>query len=64
LFSGTLLFAHFLPFGHCATSNAAEDSARKSAVTGRMTCDTADESAFDATFGDSDARGERNREGY
>jgi hypothetical protein len=27
-----------------------------------MTCDTADESAFDATFRDGDARGERNRE--
>jgi hypothetical protein len=65
---GTLLrrpLAQFLVrFGRCTTSNAAHDSARESAVTGRMTCDTANECAFDATFGDSDARGERNREGY
>jgi hypothetical protein len=57
-----LLLAHFLPFGHCATSNAAQDSARESAVTGRMTCDTANECAFDAAFGDGDAWSERNRE--
>jgi hypothetical protein len=59
---GTLLLAHFLPFGHCATSNAAQHSARESAVTGHMTCDTANECAFDAAFGDGDAWGERNRE--
>jgi hypothetical protein len=59
---GTLLLAHFPPFGHCATSNAAQDSARESAVTGRMTCDTANECALDAAFGDGDAWSERNRE--
>jgi hypothetical protein len=32
-------------------------------VTGHMTCNTANECAFDAAFGDGDARGERNREG-
>jgi hypothetical protein len=64
LLLGTLLLAHFLPFGHCATSNAAHDSARESAVTGRVTCDTADECALDAAFGVGDAGGERNREGY
>jgi hypothetical protein len=46
-----LLLAHFLPFGHCATSNAAHDSARESAMTGRMTCDTANKCALDAAFG-------------
>jgi hypothetical protein len=35
LFLGTLLFAHFLPFGHCATSNAAHNGAHEAAVTGR-----------------------------
>jgi hypothetical protein len=29
-----------------------------------MTCDTANERAFDAAFGDGDAWGKRNREGY
>jgi hypothetical protein len=62
LFLGTLLLAHFLPFGHCATSNAAHNSAHEAAVTGRMTCDTANERAFDAAFGGGDAWGERNRE--
>jgi hypothetical protein len=59
---GTLLLAHFLPFGHRATSNAAQHSARESAVTSRVTCDTANECAFDASFGDGNAWGERNRE--
>jgi hypothetical protein len=67
LFLGTLSrrpLAHFLVrFGRCATSNAAHDSARESAVTGRMTCDTANECAFDAAFSDGDAWGERNGEG-
>jgi hypothetical protein len=66
LLLGTLLLrfrAHFLVRSiRCATSNAAHDSARESAVTGRMTCDTANECAFDAAFGDGDAWGERNRE--
>src|SRR6516225_783980 len=66
MFLGTLLrgpLAHFLVrFGRCATSNAAHDSARESAVTGRMTCDTANECALDAALGDGDAWGERNRE--
>ena len=63
LLLGTLLLAHFLPFGHCAASNATHDSALESAVTGRVTCNAANECAFDAAFGDGDARGERNREG-
>jgi hypothetical protein len=67
LLLGTLLrrpFAHFLVrFIRCATRNAAHDSARESAVTRRMTCDTANECAFDAAFGDGDAWDERNREG-
>jgi hypothetical protein len=61
---GTLLLAHFLPFGNCAASNATHDSACESAVTGRMTCNTANECAFDASFGDGDAWGECNREDY
>jgi hypothetical protein len=63
---GTLLrrpFAHFLMhFGRCVTRNAAHE-ARESAVTGCMTCDTADECAFDAAFGDGNAWDECNREG-
>jgi hypothetical protein len=67
VFLGTLLcrlFTHSLVhFGRCVTSYAAHESARESAVTGRMTCDTANECAFDAAFGGRDAWGERNREG-
>jgi hypothetical protein len=63
---GTLLrrpFTHSLVhFGRCVTRNAADESARESAVTGRMACDTANECAFDAAFGDGNAWGERNRE--
>jgi hypothetical protein len=64
---GTLLrrpFAHSLVhFGRCVTSYAAHQSASESAMTRRMTCDTANDCAFDATFGDGDAWGECNREG-
>jgi hypothetical protein len=55
------LLVHFI---RCATRQTAHDSARESTMTGRMTCDAANECAFDAAFGDSNAWGECNREGY